>query len=84
MFCFIGGFLTLPLGILGLTAMILIDRLWSMEIIQQKNAEFESNMYNYRHRSPMREEKYCSTCCLSLRYIERHSKYYCDNCDKYE
>ena len=82
--CFIGGFLTLPLGILGLTAMILIDRLVELEIEQQKKAEFEIKKYNYKHQAPMREEKYCSTCCLSLRYIERHVRYYCDNCNKYE
>jgi hypothetical protein len=82
--CFIGGFLTLPLGILGLIAMILIDRLVELEIEQQKKAELEIKKYNYKHQAPMREEKYCSTCCLSLRYIERHGRYCCDNCDKYE
>ncbi|MCK5560351.1 MAG: hypothetical protein KAJ51_07140 [Thermoplasmata archaeon] len=32
MFCVIGGILTIPLGILGLTAALLIDRLSSLEI----------------------------------------------------
>ena len=76
------GFLTFPLGILGLIAMVLIDKLSTKEIIQQK-ADFENKKYN-RQQAQMREKKYCSTCCLSLRYIERHSRYYCDNCDKYE
>ncbi|MCK5560349.1 MAG: hypothetical protein KAJ51_07130 [Thermoplasmata archaeon] len=40
--------------------------------------------YNIGYQYPMYQEKNCSICCLSLKYIEKYDRYYCNNCEKYE